>query len=97
MIFQSAGVIGERLHSLYFAYEAGVPFTAFSSDPKIQAFCEEVHFPCLPSDLDSLLTENSKVVFHPLLTKGQNFDKLEELKRKARMNLTVLGDFLNES
>jgi len=95
IVFQSVGVIGERLHSLYFAYEACVPFTAFSSDPKIQAFCEEVHFPCYP--WGSSQAEHFNSLFQSLLTKGQNFDKLMELKGKAKMNLTVLGEFLNES
>ncbi len=39
-------VIGEKLHGLLLAAKCGIPGIGLSNDPKIEAFCQQMEWPC---------------------------------------------------
>lgn len=53
-------VVSMRLHGLVFALRDGIPAAGVSYDPKVDAFCREAGYPCLP--LSEVTEENVRAL-----------------------------------
>lgn len=91
-IARARGVISERLHPLYFAYDCGVPFVGVSEDPKILAFCLETGFPCVGprATRDEIMTATGSLQSPA----PARFDRINLWRERAKLNGAVLEEAL---
>lgn len=92
-IARAKGVVSERLHPLYFAYDAGVPFAGVSDDPKVWAFCLETGFPCMGPGATK--EEFIRALQAPLTSAGAGFDKIDLWRGRAKVNEVLLEEVLH--
>lgn len=67
-------VIGERLHGLLLAAQAGTPGIGLGADPKLHSFCQEMEWPCLCWEEEDL---SSKVLSYARELSAKRREKAE--------------------
>ncbi len=93
-------IISMRLHSIIYALISGIPVYGLAYQPKVKSYLNEVNLP-VENDLDNLDIEK---IFIELVKLMENRDeisqsiehKIIELNNKAKMNMTVLDEYMNK-
>ena len=87
-------ILSMRLHGLVFALRDGIPAAGICYDPKVDAFCREAGFPCLP------LEETDAAAMEEIVDRAMHLDREElsaalgELRRRERVNGHAAAELL---
>ena len=87
-------VLSMRLHGLVFALSGGAPAAGLSYDPKVDSFCREAGFPCLP------LADAEDTALLRLLDDAAHLDTerlsaaAKTLRERERTNAAVTAELL---
>jgi polysaccharide pyruvyl transferase CsaB len=93
-------IISMRLHSIIYALISGVPVYGLAYQPKVKSYLNEANLP-VENNLDNIDVEKA---FNESVKLMENKDeishsfehKIIELNKKAKMNMTILDEYINK-